>query len=226
MKNTYLAIGVILLIVIAGFMFKSNKTEAPLKNEEVTKENSLAGRVALSDGDYTLDVASSKILWEGEKITGSKEKGLVLLESGNLKIENGIPVSGEFTIDMNTIKSDPEIEMLIKHLKSDDFFSVDKYPTAKFVLKTVTPSSEAGAKEGRYILGGDLTVKGITKPISFTANIKSDGDSLSATASFALNRTEWDIKYGSSSFFGNLGDKAIKDAIMLGLDLKAQKVIE
>jgi polyisoprenoid-binding protein YceI len=127
-------------------------------------------------------------------------------------------------MDMNTIKNNLGIQKLDEHLKNDDFFSVSKYPESSFVIKTITPSSVDGAKVGRYIISGNLTIKGIEKPISFPATIIAIGDdSIKAESSFAINRAEWDIKYNSQSFFSGLGDKVIRDAVEITLDLLATK---
>jgi polyisoprenoid-binding protein YceI len=154
------------------------------------------------------------------------EKGSVRLKSGEVTVVQGLITDGEFVIDMNTIESTPHKDRLVAHLKSDDFFGVESYPIATFKLKSMAATSELGAKEGRYVIAGNLTVKGITKPISFTTTLKPDGDSLSGSASFAINRADWEVKYNSSTFFKDLGDKIIRDAVTIGLDLKAERVIQ
>lgn len=166
------------------------------------------------------------INWEGEFVTGMSEKGTVGLKSGEFTVENGLITSGEFVIDMNQIDSTPTKEKLVTHLKSDDFFGVATYPTATFTLKSMAPTSEEGAKEGRYVVAGNLTVRGITKPISFTATFRTEGNTLTADASFAINRADWEIKYNSATFFQNLGDKIIRDAVVIGLDLQGERVIQ
>lgn len=224
MKNSYLIAGAIIVVAALGLMLSSKKTEAP-----VTLENSenIAKNSSLVDGTYKISTESSTISWLGEMATGlKKEEGTVTLSSGNVIVKDGVITSGEFVIDMESIKSNPMIDRLVTHLKSPDFFDVAKYPTAKFTLKGTQPSSEAGGQEGRLVVYGDLTVKGITKPISFTATVTQSEDQISGTSSFAINRAEWEIRYGSSSFFSDLGDKVIRDAVTIGLDLKAEKVIE
>lgn len=223
MKNTYLAAGVVILVAVLGFILVSKKTEAPLQQVETSNDNI----VSFSDGLYELDTSASAVSWEGEFLTGVSEKGTIGFKSGEFKVSQGFATSGEFVIDLNTIDSIPHKDRLVSHLKSDDFFGVASNPTAKFVLKKMVPSSEEGMRDGRYVFAGDLTIKGITEPISFTAVVTPENENtLKATASFAINRADWEIKYNSPTFFSNLGDKIIRDAVVIGLDLKAQKVIQ
>jgi polyisoprenoid-binding protein YceI len=227
MNNSYIVAGVIVLAAILGFVLASKKTEAPVAL--VPNNNATSTEVVFSDGTYKLDISSSQVLWQGEFLTGLKENGTVKFQSGDFELENSIIKSGQFVVDMNTIDSTPFKERLVNHLKNDDFFSVEKYPTSTFVLKSMAPSSENGAKMGRYVLAGDLTIRGITKPISLIATITQDPanpDILIAKSSMAINRADWEIKYNSATFFQNLGDKIIRDAVVLELDLKAQKVLQ
>ncbi|MFD0931163.1 YceI family protein [Psychroflexus salinarum] len=160
-----------------------------------------------------VNIKESTIQWEGEKLTGSHE-GTIDLKDGFFLMENGELVGGEFTADMTTIDvTDLEgdnRDKLMGHLRSDDFFGVDKYETAKFVIKTV-------AKKGNvYGVSGDLTIKGKTNPIAFDMKMNEN----SATTNLTIDRTKYDVRYGSNSFFDNLGDKAIYDEFDLAVNLK------
>ncbi|MFO7744648.1 MAG: YceI family protein [Psychroflexus sp.] len=160
-----------------------------------------------------VNIKESTIQWEGEKLTGSHE-GTIDLKDGFFLMENGELVGGEFTADMTTIDvTDLEgdnRDKLMGHLRSDDFFGVDKYETAKFVIKTV-------AKKGNvYGVSGDLTIKGKTNPIAFDMKMNEN----SATTNLTIDRTKYDVRYGSNSFFDNLGDKAIYDEFDLAINLK------
>lgn len=221
MKNSYILAGAIVLIIAIIFIFSGKKTEAPIEEMAVNEENS-----EFVAGNYQINTEESFIYWQGEFITGAKESGSVKLASGSLVVEGSTIVGGEFVIDMDTITSEPQIERLVNHLKSDDFFSVSTYPTSKFVLKTFEPTITDADSAGRYVVAGDLTIKGITKPISLVATVTEENGVLRAVASFAINRAEWDIRYNSASFFSNLGDRVIRDSVMMGLDLKAEKVIQ
>jgi polyisoprenoid-binding protein YceI len=221
MRNSYVIAILIIIVVVLAFVFGKNKTEAP---KEVADKTVEVGATTLTDGSYKIDTEASVISWRGENITGKGEEGTVMFESGSATISQGLVSLASFVMDMNTIKSKGGIKILDDHLKSDDFFAVAKYSESSFALKTITPSSTEGAKVGRYIIGGNLTVKGIEKPISFPATITTLPDgSIKAESSFAINRVDWDIKYNSQTFFSNLGDAVIRDAVEIGLDIRAVK---
>ena len=155
-----------------------------------------------------LHLQTSNLQWEAKKVVGAGHKGTLAFSSGEFTYKNHELVGGSFVVDMNTLTvTDEEIDAkgkakLEEHLKSDDFFAVKKFPTATLVLKTVT-KTQAG-----YKAEGELTIKGITKPITVEL-LRTAVDGLASTV--VINRTQYDIKYGSGSFFSNLGDKAIED---------------
>lgn len=170
----------------------------------------------ITDADTKpVNVAESSINWTGKKVTGS-HTGTINLTSGNLDFENGALVGGNFTIDMNSIVctdlGEGGARKLEGHLKSDDFFGVAENPTADLKITGV----EAGDKAGSYNITADITIKGITKPINFSAMVGENN----ATANVTIDRTQFNVRYGSGSFFDNLGDKTIYDDFELVLDLK------
>lgn len=162
-----------------------------------------------------INVAGSTITWKGYKVTGMHE-GTVKFKSGNLDVQNGVIKGGEFTIDMSTINctdlSGKGKESLEGHLKSDDFFGVAKNPTASIKFKKVVATNLTGD----YRITADITIKNTTKEIKFNANAK-DGV---ATASIKLDRSDFDVRYGSGSFFDDLGDKTIYDEFDLNISVK------
>ncbi len=154
----------------------------------------------------------SSVEWTGKKVTG-KHYGTVGIKSGELKFDGDALVGGSFVIDMTTITVD-DLEgewgdKLLGHLKSDDFFGVENHNTATFTI------TEVMAKDGVYAVTGDLTIKGKTAPVTFTANV----DGSTATADITVDRTVYDIRYGSGKFFDNLGDKTINDNFTLAVSL-------
>ena len=161
-----------------------------------------------------VDLAASTITWSAKKITATHTGG-VTLKSGSLDFKNHSLTGGEFVMDMTTITcTDLDGEWggkLIGHLNSADFFETDKYPTSKLVIKEISKSTEGNA----YAINAELTIKGITKPVGFTADVSAK----SATALITIDRTAYDIKYGSGSFFENLGDKAIENEFQLSINL-------
>ena len=157
---------------------------------------------------------NSKVVWKGYKVTGSHE-GIINLKSGSFNFEENVLAGGEFEIDMTTIvNTDMEGEYKGKlegHLKSDDFFGVENFPTAKLVFTSVNVKGK-----NSYVVIGNLTIKGKSNPITFEISIYGN----KATASLKIDRTKYDIKYGSSSFFDDLKDKAIYDEFDLVADLQ------
>lgn len=168
---------------------------------------------------YVADVTSSEIIWKGYKVTGQHD-GTVELKHGTLMFENNLLIGGEFVIDMTTIKNSDMAggggaAKLEGHLKSDDFFSVANHPTTNLTITKVIPYGTAGD----YRVAGDLTIKGITKPIKFMTTVTNTGGVLTATADITIDRSEFDVRYGSGSFFDNLGDKALHDDFDLNIKM-------
>lgn len=222
MNKTYYIVAAVIVIIVLGIFLKSNKTVAPV---ETPTQN--ATSTSLAQGKYVLDTESSYIKWGAEFVSGLKrEDGRVMLKSGNFEVIDGQIATGTFEIDMTSISDNQNKERLVTHLKSADFFSVSDFPTAKFEITSFANLDEKTRDLGRYVIAGNLIVKGISKPISFIAEIYSVDENLESNAQFAINRAEWDIKYNSASFFQNLGDKAIRDAVEIGLVLRARKVAD
>lgn len=171
---------------------------------------------------YRVDTSLSQLKWKAYKVTGEHE-GVVNLKSGNLQFENGVLKGGSFVIDMTTItNTDLTGNMKAKlegHLKSPDFFSVDEYPTASFVITRVIPRGTPGD----YKIVGNLTIKKTTKEIKFLSKISEEGNKLIAEADITVDRADFDVRYGSGSFFENLGDKTIYDEFDIHVKLVANK---
>ena len=161
-----------------------------------------------------IEVKDSNIEWEGEKVTGSHE-GTIELKDGYFTMENGELKGGEFVMDMTSITvTDLEGEdkgKLEGHLKSDDFFGVNNHPTAKLIITSVAKKSN-----GTYGVVADLTIKEKTNSITFDL----DMDDNSASTELTIDRSKYDVRYGSGSFFDNLGDKTIYDNFELDVELK------
>lgn len=165
-----------------------------------------------------IDTGSSKLVYLAKKLTG-EHTGEVKLKSGNLKFEKDTLKGGEFEIDMGTI-TNADIQSaeyhakFLGHLNSDDFFSTDKFKTAKLVIK-----SAKKIKGNNYKITADLTIKGVTAPVTFDADVTK----IKASAKVVFDRTVFGIKYGSGKFFQNLGDKMIMDDVQLTVDLVVKK---
>jgi polyisoprenoid-binding protein YceI len=160
-----------------------------------------------------IDLEKSNIHWVGKKLVGQHE-GTLQFSEGNLVFENDKLTGGNFIVDMTTISAtDLEgstKEKLDRHLKSDDFFGVEKFPTSQLVMKEVKETSK-----GTYLVTADITIKGITKEIQFNLNLKEND----ANTDLKIDRTEFGIQYASKNFFKNIGDKFIEDLIELNVHL-------
>jgi polyisoprenoid-binding protein YceI len=166
-----------------------------------------------------VDTKNSIIKWIGYKVTGQHE-GTITLRNGELNFDDTTNlIGGKFVMDMTTINTTDleggSKERLDNHLKNDDFFSVKKYNTADLVFKKVSKQKN-DSKIVVYLIDADLSIKGITNPITFKINISDN----SAYANLKIDRTKFEIKYGSSSFFDGLKDRAIYDEFDLNVNLK------
>jgi len=159
------------------------------------------------------DKDKTALHWLGEKVLG-EHNGTIRLQDGWLTWDENRITAGEFLIDMTTIKDDDGSERLEGHLKSDDFFGVEKYPTSKLVITESTPF-----EKGSGTVKGNLTIKGITNPVEFKAAMQKKDDGTWFFANIVVDRTKYNVRYGSGSFFDNLGDKTIYDEFKLKVNL-------
>jgi polyisoprenoid-binding protein YceI/rhodanese-related sulfurtransferase len=176
----------------------------------------------IRSGIHPLDLAESRVLWTGRNLL-NKHDGSIRLRAGELTVESGRLVGGHFTFDMNAITcSDlagtPLHDVLIAHLRSDDFFDTEVFPKANFVIMQTSPINGASPGAPNLFVSGELTLKGITRPVEFPActGVTPEGK-LAAQASFAIDRTKWNVLYGSGKFFRNLGGHLVNDLIDLNL---------
>ena len=170
--------------------------------------------------NYVIDTKATTATWVGKKVTGQHTGGITI-SKGNVMSDGKNITGGTIEFDMtsitNTDLTDKEWnDKLVTHLKSEDFFSVAKNPTAKFEITKATLKSG-----NEYDVTGKLTIKGITNEISFPAMIKMDAKTLVTVAKITVNRTKFDIKYGSATFFESIGDKAISDDFELNVNVVA-----
>ena len=176
---------------------------------------------------FAVETTASEINWNAKKVTG-EHYGKISLKSGQLEVNKNRVTGGTFVIDMGAItvediKDAGSNGKLVGHLKSDDFFSVDKHPTATFVITEATPITKAAAGQPNYNVKGNLTIKGITNPVNFPATITVKDGVATAKADVTVDRTKYDIRYRSNNFFENLGDKAIYDEFTVSFNVKAKQ---
>lgn len=181
-----------------------------------------AERAPALEGCIPIDLEESRIRWIGRNLLNMHE-GYLALKSGHLDFAGGALKGGEFIIDMHSIRStdlegDELHDVLIRHLMDHDFFEVGTYPEARFVISSATPLEDAQAGAPDLAIEGMLTLKDVTAPLAFKAahGITADGKA-AAQASFAIDRTKWNVKYGSGRLFRNLDGHLVNDLIELQL---------
>ncbi|MBX2844658.1 MAG: YceI family protein, partial [Saprospiraceae bacterium] len=155
------------------------------------------------DLETNIDLEASYVKYTGYKQVGSKHYGKLFFQSGQLELTDGQLSGGSFVVDMNSMTNDDIKNFkgkFLKHMKSDDFFAVAKYPTASFTISSV----EEGDDGFSHVINGAMTIKDITKNIAVPANIKINGESVSIEGSAKIDRTDFGIKYGSGNFFKEL----------------------
>jgi len=188
-------------------------------------ETNHSGRLFTSAADakptiFQVDKANSKLTWTAKKVTG-QHTGHINISNGALNLDNNTLTGGSFELDTRSISVTDIAEAetnakLVGHLKSDDFFAVEKFPAASFTITSATPKGS-----GKYDIAGKLTIKGITNDVSFPATVALTNGKLTAKALVKIDRTKYDIKFRSKSFFENLGDKVIYDDFDLDIALVA-----
>ena len=230
MKNfsRYYAFAFILLLGVAcnqAPKADEAKTAPPKPTTETPKATEAAAQ-GIQKADVVLE--KSNITWIGTKPTG-QHNGTINLKGGALALKDGKIITGSFMIDMTTVKAvDMDEEnngKLSGHLKNADFFDVEKFPTAAFTMTGIkdyevpADTTKKALLEGAtHTIEGNLTIKDVTKSVTFPAVVKVSGGNASAKANFNINRTDWDLKYGSDK---SLGDKFIRPEVNIGINLVA-----
>lgn len=170
--------------------------------------------------EFKIASAKSRIDWIGKKVTGA-HNGTIDVKEGQFLLNEGKVTSGHVIIDMSAITildvTDPATNtQFAGHLASDDFFSIEKYPTATFEIVSVNPLSE-----NQYHFEGNLTIKGITHAAAFDATVENNGSTLTLIGKLIVDRTKYGIKFRSGNFFKDLGDTLIYNDFELDVNVTA-----
>lgn len=212
----------ITLFTAAVLAVSLNSCKDKAKEASTTEAEAVATTEAEAQ-KFTADLATSTIEWKGFKPTG-EHYGTINIENGVLNLEEGKLTSGTFLIDMNSIvvtdipAEDEGNAKLVGHLKNADFFDVEKFPSAAFEITGVNET------DGKTMLSGNLTLKETKNNVTFPVTVtNTDGAVTLTSETFTIDRSKWNVKYGSKSFFDNLGDKFINDDIELKITVKASK---
>ena len=216
MKKNFITILFMTALLVSVTACKDKAKEAETTAAEAVEETT-------NSEAYAVNTDASTIAWKGFKPTGT-HTGTIAIENGVLDISNGNIVGGTFLIDMNSIvvtdipADDEKNGKLAGHLKSPDFFDAEKYPTAGF---TITGLEEVG---GKMMLSGNLSLKDAKNNVTFPVSVTNENGVVTLTSeTFTIDRSKWNVQYGSKSFFDNLGDKFINDDMELQVSVTAAK---
>lgn len=216
MKNRFLTI----LTLALAITFTSCKDKA---SEVETTDAQVAAEVTEVSTKYVVDTEASTIMWKGSKPTGS-HTGTINVESGVFTLNGDAVESGSFLIDMASLKvTDLPVDSedhakLSGHLKSPDFFDVEAFPASAFEVTGFTNEN------GKAMLSGNLKMKDTENNVTIPVTVTENNGSVTITSdTFTIDRSKWNVKYGSKSFFDNLGDKFINDDMELQLTITANK---
>jgi len=195
------------IIALAGaIILCSCKNPADSTTDAKVREEAEVATV--SGGQIYTFSDQSSISFVGSKVTGS-HAGSFKEFDGNFNLKEGEPQSGEFTIEMNSLSSDSE--KFTAHLKAADFFDVENYPQSKFAVTAFTKKSES-----EYDLSGNLTLRGVTKNITFPTKVTHNGSDVTVVAEFDINRQDFEISYPGKK------DDLIRDEVIIKLNLAAK----
>jgi polyisoprenoid-binding protein YceI len=192
--------------------------------KEKNKNNASAGSLSLHVGNekyFAIDTKESVVTWKGSmQISSDYHTGYVYISKGELMIENGQLAGAAVEVNMNTIEDDGHRSdnNLIKHLKDPDFFDVKKFPFSTIAITRVASINDEDKK-----ITGNLTIKGITHPVTFPAKMEVKDGIVKANGKLVIDRTKWDVRYNSGKFFDNLKDQAISDSIEFDIKIVAKK---
>jgi len=215
--NNYKTMNIKLLII---FIFTilltgcANNKESATDNQQIktTKTSNI------NKGDYIVNKDLSTIKWTGKEITTKSHYGILDLKEGSIYVNNDGIISGKVVIDMNSINcldmSGRGKNRLEGHLRSDDFFGVNSYPEANLIFTSWSVNNL-----GKILYKGDLTIKNITHPITFSGSVKKIDIGYRSTINLSFDRTLYEIKFRSGKYFQNLGDKLILDNIDISAEI-------
>lgn len=219
-KNILVSLVIIALLVFAGYKVISRQSKAvdsELSKTNVTDNNNTKVETPTKNPNaFDVNLSSSSVLWKGAMVSGVKSHtGTIAIKSGEGIFENGMVKSAVLIFDMSSIKEKDGNTQLETHLKSDDFFNVEAYPEAKLTTISVSTTTKVDV----YNVKANLTIRDVTKEVQFPIGIKKADGILTATGKVTFNRADFNVKYGSKSFFKNLGDKVIKDEVEITVNV-------
>lgn len=214
-------------LLLSCFLLISCKNDAPQTAQtgqpDASKPTLSKSFEAKTGVGKSYKITTGEVSWVGSMMVGNKQHfGILKVASGQIWVNDGHISGGDAMLDMTSIActdlQGEEKKDLEDHLKNSDFFEVKKFPTGQFTLLEILPTN---MPDFNVALLGELTLKGIKKPVSIPANVKIDGSKLTLESnSFPLKRTDWGINY-SSSLVEKVKDKIMNDHILIRLKIEA-----
>ena len=220
----YIIIGLLVIGAVWFSFFQKTEKQPAEKNGA---DNKYANATMVKNGQYKISVPESVSNWEGKKtlIKDYTDRGTIKVKEGAVSVSEGI-IMGTIVFDMTTIQTDSTGKGngesgLDRHLKSEDFFAVETFPNATFVVKSAQINASSVNPFG-YLVTGDLTMKDVTNEIEFPADIFVQDGMLKINGTVSIDRTKWNIRYGSDKFFDNLANNVIDDFFNMSFSLIAK----
>ncbi|MEX2368776.1 MAG: YceI family protein [Candidatus Paceibacterota bacterium] len=225
MKTLFTIIGVLVVAVLVIFFVSSRSADAPTEMATSSDAESSEELSGLEDGEYVVSSSDSTVEWQTEKplVSGYADTGFIPIVDGAVTVEGGAITAAEITLNVADITATETpntrfgVDRLTTHIRSDDFLEVETYPTATFSITNVT-ETEAG-----YGVTGDLTIKGVTNAITFPATAGMVDDEFVFDGATTIDRSLWNIRYGSDTFFDDLGDSVISDEVEISFHIVGQR---
>lgn len=178
-----------------------------------------------AEGAAVYNITEGTVYWTGRKSVKGQHSGKFNVKAGSIVVKEGRILSGKIQVDMTSLEIMDQLDetqkgQLMSHLKSDDFFGINRYPMAEFTIQEQLPSN---TPDFNNVIAGSLTLKDKSNPVNIPVKLKLDENELSAeSATFIINRTKWGINFGSG-IIGTVKDKMIDDNVSLGISVKAKK---
>jgi polyisoprenoid-binding protein YceI len=222
-------LAVVVVVGLAIFLFGS-PAESPTTEKTATTSATDDMDAEIPAGQYTVSTSTSAVNWTARKklVDGYADTGVIPIKSGTITQQATGTLKADIVLRLDEIRAGSVANdkappsRLTQHLRSEDFFATSEYPTGTIAVKGTEPIAST-TKKTDYTVTADVTMKGNTNTVTFPAKIGTKADQLNVQANMTIDRTRWGIRYGSDSFFDNLGDNVIEDDVDISVALRAEK---
>ncbi len=227
-KSAVTIIGILLLVGVGVFLFGGNDANAPTNPDSDVQSAQTELSSDIEDGNYVIQAEESSVRWTARKslVNGYEDTGTIPVASSSINVQDGEIATATVEFDMTgiavqqTSNTSAGVDQLTEHLQSQDFFAVEEHPTSTLTVLSTEPIASTTA-ETDHTVTANLTLKGQTNEVTFPAEIGTQENTLIVRGNMTIDRTRWGIRYGSDSFFDNLGDNVIADTVDIAVNLQA-----